>query len=123
MSEFFEHVRGGVSLYVDGSKDAVVADVRFCLMRHGESPALVLKQFYNEHPTANFLVCPLTAHGEPPRRELCTAQSLSAALQSVELDPDGAVTGIWKEIAEELCVVWPRRLSHLNSPKPAEMQP
>jgi hypothetical protein len=83
MTDFFENVRGGFSIYCDGSGDGSVPNVRFCLARVGEDPDLVIKVFHEEHAQADFLVIPLFAHGLPPRRGLTTKRSLAAALQSV----------------------------------------
>ena len=54
----------------------------FALMRHGEDPELVLKTFWEEHLSGDFLICPLTAYGEAPRIGLCTKQSLTDALRT-----------------------------------------
>jgi hypothetical protein len=110
--KYFEFVRGGFSLHM--SADEEYTAMHFVLARFGESPDRVLEVFYKEHPIADFMVVPLFAYGLPPRRELCTARSLSAALQSVSLDVDGVVTRTWKELCQEFDVAWPRRLSRLS---------
>jgi hypothetical protein len=122
--KFFETIRGGFSLHVDG--EDVYTSTHFALARFGESPDRVLEVFYQENPTANFMLVPLFAYGLPPRRELCTQQSLTSALQSVAIEPGSTVEQAWKALAEEFDIAWPRRLQRLSSPKPApnaEMQP
>lgn len=95
------------------------------LARFGEDPNTVLRVFYNEHPTANFMVVPLYAYGLPPRRELCSQQSLTAALQSVAIEPGSTVEQRWKELAAEFDIAWPSRLTpkKLKPAVSAEMQP
>ena len=71
MTPYFKHILGAFSLYVD-AEDVSLSNVRFCLMRHGEDPEVVLKTFWEEHHNGDFLICPMTAYGLPPRRELCS---------------------------------------------------
>jgi hypothetical protein len=112
VSEFFKHVNGGFSMHVDGDGDAIT-NVRFALARFGEDPARVLKAFWEETQSGNFEVVILYAHGSPPRRQLCTQQSLASALQSVTLERDSIVEKQWKELAEHLDVAC-KRLGRLH---------
>jgi hypothetical protein len=58
---FFSQARGINTLYCDKEGDAV-ADVRFCLARHGEDASLVLARFWDEQPSSGFtVVCSPTA--------------------------------------------------------------
>ena len=82
-------------LYVD-SEDVSLSRVRFCLMRHGEDPELVLKTFWEEHLSGDFLICPLTAYGEAPRIGLCTKQSLTDALRTAVIDPGSRTEQLWQ---------------------------
>jgi hypothetical protein len=114
VTTYFEHIKGGFSLYVD-TEDVSLSNVRFLLMRYGEDPDVVLKTFWEEHPNGDFLVCPMTAYGLPPRRKLCSQKSLSAALQTVVLEHDGFFEKKWKQLAEEFEVAWPKRLQPKQS--------
>ena len=110
MTEFFASVRGAPSLYVDNN-DGTLTDVRCILLRQGEDAALGIEAFWKEkHDSGNFAVIPLFSYGNPPRRELCTQQSLTAALQSATIEPGGAVEQQWRAVAEALRVAWPKRL-------------
>ena len=84
-----------------------LADVRFCLARHGEDASLVVERFWDEQPSSGFTVVPLFAHGLPPRRALSTRASIEAALASVSLEPGSALEMQWKEVADGLGVPWP----------------
>ena len=110
MTKFFEHIRGGFSIHVEGEGPFVPA-VRFCLARHGEDAGLVLKAFWHEVGQGDFEVVPLFSHGAAPRRELCTQRSLAAALQTVSLEPSSVTEGQWKQVAQALDVQWPTRLT------------
>jgi hypothetical protein len=110
--KFFDTVRGGFTLHGDSGDQ--YTSTQFCLARFGESPDRVLEVFYQENPQANYLLVPLFAYGLPPRRELCTQQSLAAALQSVTLERDSIVETKWKQLAEEFDCSWPKRLSRYN---------
>ena len=60
---------------------------------------------------ATLLVVPLFAYGEVPRRELCTQESLEAALQTVVIEPGGQIEQKWKLLCEQMHVAWPQRLT------------
>jgi hypothetical protein len=104
---YFQHARGINTLYCGKEGDAL-ADVRFCLARHGEDASLVIEQFWDEQPSSGFTVVPLFAHGLPPRRALSTRQSIEAALASVSLEPGSALEMQWIEVATGLGVPWPK---------------
>jgi hypothetical protein len=106
---FFSQARGINTLYCDKEGDAV-ADVRFCLARHGEDPSLVLEKFWDEQPSSGFTVVPLFSYGLPPRRALSTAQSIEAALASVTLEPGSMLEKQWREVADGLGAQWPTPL-------------
>lgn len=109
MSNFFEAIRGGFSIYL--SQDAnSVPSVRFCLARFGEDADRVLKVFWQEVGQGDFEIVPLFSHGAPPRQELCTQRSLAAALQTVILEPSSYSEMEWKKVAQALDVAWPVRL-------------
>ena len=110
MTKFFEHVRGGFSIHVDGEGPYVPA-VRFCLARFGEDADRVLKVFWQEVGAGDFEVVPLFSHGAAPRLELCTQRSLAAALQIVTLEPSSYSEKQWKQVAQALDVQWPARLT------------
>ena len=110
MTEYFKHVLGSFSLYVD-SEDVSLSRVRFCLMRHGEDPELVLKTFWEEHLSGDFLICPLIAYGEAPRIGLCTRQSLTDALRTAVIVPGSRTEQLWQSACKLHRVAWPKRLS------------
>ena len=109
MTEFFASVRGALSVYCD-SNDGALTDARFILCRHGEDADKAIQAFWKEHGSANFAVVPLFAHGNPPRKELCTQQSLAAALQSAAIEPGSTTEQQWRAVCEALHVAWPKRL-------------
>jgi hypothetical protein len=106
---YFSQARNVGTIYLDREGD-YLADVRFCLARHGEDAGLVISKFWEEQPTSGFTVVPLFAHGLPPRRPLSTRASIEAALASVSLEPGSALEMQWKEVADGLGVPWPKRL-------------
>ena len=106
MAEYFDKVRGGVTLYY-GSEG--VSDVRFLLMHHGEDRELCMKQFWDEH-NGDYAVVPIVAYGFVPRRALCTQRSLVDALQTLTPDPGGVSEMKWKQLCEQMNVAWPKRL-------------
>ena len=108
MTEYFKHVRGGFTLYCHGDSGDI-ADVRYVLGIFGEDPAKILEAFWQER-TGDFLVVPLFAYGGVPRRQLSSQQSLTAALQSVTIEPGGFVEMKWKELCQQMSVAWPKRL-------------
>jgi len=107
---FFTSARPVGTIYCDKEGDNL-ADVRFCLCRFGEAIELCLDTFWQEQPSGNFTVCPIFSHGLPPRLALSTAQSVSAALQVVDLEPGSALEKQWREVANHLGVAWPKRFS------------
>ena len=114
MTEYFKHVLGGFSLYVD-SEDVTLSRVRFCFMRHGEDPDVVLKTFWEEHHNGDFLVSILTAYGEAPRIGLCTKQSLTDALRTAVIDPGSRTEQLWKGACAIHRVEWPKRLQQSST--------
>jgi hypothetical protein len=103
---FFGQARNVGTVYLDREGD-YLADVRFCLARHGEDAGLVLARFWDEQPSSGFTVVPLFAHGLPPRRALSTRASIEAALASVSLEPGSMLEKQWREVADGLGVSWP----------------
>ena len=96
MTEFFGSVRGALSVYCS-SDDGQLTDARFVLARFGEDQDKVVAAFFHEHSDARFSIVPLFAYGSPPRKELCRKQSLTAALKSAKIEPNGTVEQAWKE--------------------------
>jgi hypothetical protein len=109
VTEFFNSVRGALSVYCD-SNDGMLTDARFILARHGEDPDKVVAAFWREHNSGNFAVIPLFAYGNPPRKELCSQRSLAAAVQTAAIEPGGVVEQQWKSVCEAHDVAWPKRL-------------
>ena len=105
MSEFFGSVRGALSVYCS-SDDGQLTDARFVLARFGEDADLVVSTFWKEHGDGRFAIVPLFAHGSPPRPELCSRQSLTAALKSAKIEPNGTVEMAWKSAGEAHKVPW-----------------
>jgi hypothetical protein len=111
--KYFGRVKGGMTLHCE---DVEGISVRFILGYFGEDPAKLIAAFWKEQEgAASFQVVPVFAYGEAPRSELCTQQSLAAALQSVTLERDGIIEKKWKELAEEFDVTW--RLRPRNRPE------
>jgi hypothetical protein len=106
---FFGQARSVGTVYLDREGD-YLADVRFCLARHGEDASLVIERFWEEQPSSGFTVVPLFAHGLPPRRQLSTAKSITAALESVSLEPGSMLEKQWREVADGLGAKWPTPL-------------
>jgi hypothetical protein len=109
MTEFFPHTKGGFTIYAGGS-DVEITDVRFVLANFGEDAAKVIEQFWKER-CGDFVLVPVFAYGGVPRRELCTQQSLVAALQTVAFDPNGFVGMKWRKLCQEMNVALPKRLA------------
>ena len=108
MSDLFQHVKGGFTIYAGGS-DVEIPDVRFALANFGEDAALVVERFWRER-NGDFVVVPLFGYGGVPRRELCTQPSLITALQSVTIEPGSVTEMRWKALCEQMHVAWPKRL-------------
>jgi hypothetical protein len=113
MTGFFDRVRGAPTTYLDAT-DGNMTDIRLVIARFGEDPEKVLRQFWKEHD-GTFAVVPLFAYGNAPRKELCTARSLAAAVQSVDLETGSAAEQQWKTACEHHCVAWPKRLQQSQS--------
>jgi len=109
MTDFFASVKAAPSFYVDND-DGALRDCRFILCRFGESADLAIQAFWKEHGDGNFAVAPLFSHGNAPRKELCTQQSLAAALQSAAIEPGSTIEQQWRAVCEALHVAWPKRL-------------
>jgi hypothetical protein len=111
MAEFFGKVRGALSCYCDDN-DGMLTDARFVLCRFGEDPDKVVEAFWREYEGSQaFSIIPLFARGEaPPRRELCTQESLLEALRTVRIEPGSFIEMKWKELCEQMAVAWPKRL-------------
>jgi hypothetical protein len=74
-------------------------------MFHGEDVAKVIEQFWREH-SGDFVIVPETGYGVPPRPELCSKQSLQAALKTASIEPGGEVERAWKKACEFHGVPW-----------------
>jgi hypothetical protein len=105
---FFSTARNVGTIYVDREGDNL-ADVRFCLCRFGEDVNLCIEAFWSEQPSSNYTICPVFAHGLPPRLPLTTQRSLSAALEVIDLERGSALTKQWKEVCDRMKVRWPTR--------------
>ena len=101
-------MRGSFSIYVGGRDDAI-DNVRFVLAFFGEDPTRSSRRF-GKSISGDYVVVPLFAYGAVPRRELCTQQSLTAALQTVDIGPGGFTEMKWKKLCEQMNVAWPKRL-------------
>jgi hypothetical protein len=117
MTGFFDRVRGAPTTYLDAT-DGNMTDVRLVIARFGEDPEKVLRQFWKEHD-GSFAVVPLFAYGNPPRKQLCTARSLAAAVQSVELETGSTAEQAWREACDFHHVAWPKRLAISHQTKAA----
>jgi hypothetical protein len=109
MPEFFDKVRGALSCYTDAS-DGHLTDARLILCRHGEDAQKCIDAFWRENRDGTFAVIPLFAHGNPPRWELCTKESLTTALRSVVFDVGSRTEQQWRAACEHHSVPWPKRL-------------
>jgi hypothetical protein len=107
VTEYFDRLRGGTTLYF-GSEG--ISDVRLILMHYGEDPIRVIEAFWQERKGGDFCVVPITAYGSFPRRDLCTQQSLVAALQTATIPLGGVEERKWREACEAHHVAWPKRL-------------
>jgi hypothetical protein len=105
---FFEHPRSVGTIYCDKEGDSL-ADCRFLLARFGEDPSRVVEAFWNEWPAGNFQVAPIFSYGLPPRRSLCTPQSLAAALRTFKLEPNSELERQWREACEYHGVPWTKQ--------------
>jgi hypothetical protein len=106
----FEHLRSIGTIYVDRADGDNMANPRLLMARVGEDAERVVQAFWKEWPSRDFVIAPIFFHGLPPRRHLCTARSLSAALQTIQLKPGSVMEQRWKELAEQFNVAWPKRL-------------
>jgi hypothetical protein len=109
MTEYFTHLRGGSTIYSGGDGDTV-HDSRRALMFHGEDVELVVAQFWREH-TGDFVIVPEVGYGVAPRPELSSKRSLTDALRTAKMDPDGRIEQAWKKACEAHGVEWPKRLT------------
>jgi hypothetical protein len=57
------------------------------------------------------VIVPETGYGVPPRPELCSKQSLAAALQTAAIEPGSTTEQKWKQVCAQFNVPWPSRLS------------
>lgn len=107
---FFGKTRGALSCYVD-ENDGQLTDARFILCRFGEDAEKVVETFWKEFDGSQaFSVIPLFARGDaPPRKELCTKQSLTEALKTAKFDDNGTAGQGWKAACEHHNVAWNAR--------------
>jgi hypothetical protein len=106
----FEHARNIGTIYVDRADGDNVANPRLLMARVGEDAEKVVAAFWDEWPRADFVIAPLFFYGLAPRRSLCSAKSIAAALQTIQLEPNSILEQKWKELAEQFSVAWPKRL-------------
>jgi hypothetical protein len=106
----FEHARNIGTIYVDRGDGDNMANPRLVMARFGEDAEKIVEAFWNEWPRADFVIAPIFFYGLPPRRSLCSARSVSAALQTIMLEPNSILEQRWKELAEQFSVAWPKRL-------------
>ena len=64
MTEYFGHVRGGLTTYVGGDGNSIT-ECRRLLMYHGEDVAKVVEQFWREH-SGDFVIVPETDMASHP---------------------------------------------------------
>jgi hypothetical protein len=106
----FDRTVGHFSLYTSHEGDGPVVP-RYILLRLGECPHRAVARFWKENPrTVGFSLVPLFSYGDVPRKELCTARSLSSALAHVDLEPGSETWMRWRQLAEHFNVTWPTRL-------------
>jgi hypothetical protein len=111
--EYFNHCRGGFTLYSTKHFDHMVHPT-FALAYFGEDMQKVVDQFWRETSTnVDIVVIPVFAFGSPPRRQLTTPESLAAALETIHLQPGNALTMRYQELARDLGVPWPDRLKEV----------
>jgi hypothetical protein len=92
-------------LYISGPETGTT-DVRFALCRHGEDVTKVLEAFWRER-RGDFLAVPLVGYGEAPRSDLCTKQSLKAALATAVIPPGSRSEQLWQEACAQHGVPYP----------------
>jgi hypothetical protein len=114
----FEHAHGRFTLYVDTDGDHLT-DARFILGMVGEDEELLVQKFWKEEGKGDFLVIPVFAYGRPPRRHLCSPQSLRDALRTVRIEPNSAMEQQWKEVCDYHGVPWPKQKQKESSATPA----
>src|SRR5262249_40556317 len=93
-------------------------NVHLCAARYGEDAAKVVDAFRREHAgtfvSDDFGVAPIFAYGLPPRKALCTKQSLAAAFQNLPLQPGGSIGEEWMALLRHFgitvnaLVPWPK---------------
>ena len=104
MTEYFGHVRGGLTTYVPGDGNSIT-ECRHMLIYFGEDVSTCLEQFWREH-NGDFVIIPQVAYGVPPRPELCSKQSLTQALKTAKIDVNGIAAQAWKKACEAHNVPW-----------------
>jgi hypothetical protein len=109
MTEYFGHIRGGLTTYVEGADDGGATECRRMLVYHGEDVAQCVRQFWREH-NGDFVIIPETGYGVAPRQELCSQKSLVPALQTADIEPGSRIEQQWKACCEHYHVAWPKRL-------------
>jgi hypothetical protein len=106
----FEHPRSIGTIYVDRADGDNMANPRLVMARVGEDAEKVVAAFWDEWPRADFVIAPIFFYGLAPRRSLCSAKSIAAALQTIQLEPNSTLEQRWKELAEQFNIAWPKRL-------------
>lgn len=102
---YFGRVRGGGTFHME---DEEAVSIQFAVGYYGEDTSLLVEAFWKEQDGGgDFLVVPILAHGRAPRGELCTAQSLRAALQTANPNPDSREGQEWKRACDHHGVLWP----------------
>jgi hypothetical protein len=109
VTEFFGSVRGALSVYCS-NENGQLTDARFVLARFGEDADKVVSAFWREHGDGRFAIIPLLAYGSPPRPELCTKASLTQALETAAIEPNGTSAQAWQRACEAHGVAWPKEL-------------
>ena len=101
MSQHFSKQVSAPAVYVSGG--AGPNTIRLCLGHHGEYPRKIVTALWDEHRNGDFLAVPIFAC-EPPRKELCTKQSLAAAYRDGLLD-----VGQVEQLLKDFGIIPPKR--------------
>jgi hypothetical protein len=105
MTEYFSHLRGGTTTYVPSDGNSITA-IRHLLMFFGEDVNLAIAQFWKEH-SGDFVIVPEVGYGMAPRPELCSKRSLTEALKTASIEPNGETERAWKRACQAHGVAWP----------------
>jgi hypothetical protein len=104
---FFPHTKGGYTIHVPTHGDGP-ANVHYVLGYYGEDLGKMCETFWGEND-GTFIIIPILAWGMCPRPELCTPQSLSAALKNANIEAGSTVEQAWQRACDRHHVPWPKQ--------------